>query len=188
MRKESELIELLRTGDTKAFSEIFQLHSKGIMRFCLSYIKNVEDAEEVVEDVFISLWENRKSIRSETSVLPFLVTCARNKILNLFRKKVNSPIYEEYVEVCHSNLILSTGESTIEYYEFENKLMEIIDTLPPTQQKVLRLSKFENLSNSEIAETLHLNVQTVKNALSSGLKILRDSIKKLQMTFLSLFI
>lgn len=188
MRKEQELISLLRAGDTKAFSEIFQLHSKGIMRFCLCYIKNVEDAEEVVEDVFISLWENRKNIRSETSVRPFLVTCARNKILNLFRKKVNSPVYEEYVEVFHSNLISSSGEKTIEYYEFEKKLMKIIDTLPPTQKKVLRMSRFENLSNSEIAQTLHLNVQTVKNALSSGLKILRESIKNLQMTFLSLFI
>lgn len=188
MRKEPELIELLKRGDPKAFSEIFLLYSKDIMRFCLSYIKNVEDTEDVVEDVFISLWENRKNLRAVTSVRPFLVTCARNKILNLFRKRVNSPVYEEYVEIFHGGMVSISGEKTIEYDEFEKKVMEIIDALPPTQKKVLRLSRFEYLSNSEIAETLNLNIQTVKNALSTGLKILRDRLKNIQMTFLSLFI
>lgn len=157
------------------------------MRFCYKYIGPKEDVEEIVSDVFISLWENRENIRSLETLKPFLIVTARNKILNYIRKKVNSPSYEEYIEYRHASL-LSHSPDNLEYKEFEMSLLKLIAKLSPTQKKVIMMSKFENLSNTEISTILGLNIQTVKNALSEGLKTLRAMLGTLKTIILSFII
>lgn len=186
LENEKLLIKELKAGDKKAFTVLFDYYSPHILQFCRSYIKNIQDVEEIVEDVFISLWENRKKLRATESVKPFLVINARNKILNHIRKQINSPVYEDYMENHHDNL-LNMNDSNLEYEEFEKSIIAVIDSLPSTQNKVIKMSRLENLSNPEIAHNLNLNIQTVKNALSQGLKTIREKVKDIQFLFLNLF-
>jgi len=100
---------------------------------------------------------------------------------------VNHPIYEEYV----NNMDFLSEEnaySRLEYDEFVQKLYAAMKKLPLTQQKVITLSRMQQLSNKEVAEELSLSEQTVKNQLSLGLKTLRDLLNKVALLIMLLFI
>lgn len=186
---EEELINRLINGDKKAFNSIYDLYGAQLMRFCMSYLGSKEDIEEIVQDVFISLWQNRKNLRNRQSLKPFLVISTKNRLSKLIRKRINSPIYEEYIEHQHQQII-HDDKHTIEYEEFEKILLKFVDSLPSTQQKVLKMSKFGHMTNDEIATKLNLSLSTVKNALSNGLKTLRRNISSLPLipfTLLTLF-
>lgn len=159
--KERLLIHSLKLGSTIAFDRIYQMYAKRLYAYSLQFTKSAEDAEEIVQDVFTKLWINREGIKQEDSLKSLLFTIAKHLLINAFRSKVNQQIYEDYVEYANE---LSTNDTTnrIEYNEFLKAVEQNIATLPNTQQKVIKLSRFEHLSNKEIAERMQLSEQTVK--------------------------
>lgn len=171
---EQDLIKHLNAGDRHAFDRLYGLYAGRIMSFCMKYLNSAEDAEDIVQDVFIALWNNRNKLKNATSVKPFLYTAARNRIINIYRAKVNSPLYEDYVAIRDEHAQEASGSSAIEYKEFEHIVMDCINSLPKTQMAVVTLSRLYNMPVDEIARRLQLRPQTVKNALSSGLKTLRQ--------------
>ncbi|MGK4194728.1 RNA polymerase sigma-70 factor [Phocaeicola dorei] len=174
--KERLLIHSLKLGSTIAFDRIYQMYAKRLYAYSLQFTKSAEDAEEIVQDVFTKLWINREGIKQEDSLKSLLFTIAKHLLINAFRSKVNQQIYEDYVEYANE---LSTNDTTnrIEYNEFLKAVEQNIATLPNTQQKVIKLSRFEHLSNKEIAERMQLSEQTVKNQLSVGLKLLKEKLR-----------
>lgn len=100
---------------------------------------------------------------------------AKHYLINAYRKVINSPVYEDYMDYLdHYNS--TTADSQLEYDDFVRKLNQMLAKLPKTQQEIIRLSKLEMLNNQEIAEKLNYSEQTVKNQLSMGLKQLRQLI------------
>lgn len=175
--KESDLILHLKNDDRHAFDTIYSMYAPRLMSFCLSYVRITEDAEEIIQDIFISLWKNRATIQITESLSPFLSGALRNKILYYFRRKLNSPIYEQFIDI--RDEILPVDQQTgIEYEEFRRIILTEINGLPRSQKDAILLSKFQGLSNKEISERLGLNIQTVKNSLSLGLKNLRRRLSK----------
>ena len=170
---EQDLIIRMKNGDKQAFGVLSELHARRLMAYCLGYIHIVEDAEEILQEVFLSVWRNREDIKNTRSLRPLLNAAIRNKILYYFRSKINSPLYEDFVNIKEEHVGYA-DEATLEYEEFRNMVMTEIENLPRTQRDSITLSKLHGMSNAEIAETLGLNIQTVKNALSQGLKTLRD--------------
>ncbi len=173
---EQDLIKHLKAGDRHAFDRLYGLYAGRIMSFCITYLNSTEDAEDIVQDVFIALWNNRNKLKNTVSVKPFLYTAARNRILNIYRTKANSPLYEDYVNIREEYGHETSDTSSIEYEEFERIVMDRINALPKTQMAVVTLSRLHNMSVDEIARKLQLRPQTVKNALSSGLKSLHQSL------------
>lgn len=172
---ESELIARLAAGDKTAFDTIYYKYVAKLLGFCRKYLRSTEDIEEIVEDVFISLWQNRRNLRNADSVRPLLFISTRNRLLNALRARINSPIYEEYIELCHHH-ILASEPRPMEYSEFERLVMTSIRSLPPTQRRVIIMSRLEYLSTQEISQRLNLSPQTVRNALSQGLKQLHEKL------------
>lgn len=100
---------------------------------------------------------------------------AKHYLINAYRKVINSPVYEDYMDYLdHYNS--TTADSQLEYDDFVRQLNQMLAKLPKTQQEIIRLSKLEMLNNQEIAEKLNYSEQTVKNQLSMGLKQLRQLI------------
>ena len=95
--------------------------------------------------------------------------------MNAYKLRLNSPLYEDYVNAQHV-AVGADSDRRMEYTEFEQMVKRELNLLSPTQQRVIMMSRFEQMSNSEIAKTLDLSIQTVKNSLSTGLKILREKI------------
>lgn len=169
---EQKLIEELKKGSQKAFDEIYRIYSAHLFRYCLQFCKMVEDAEEIVQDVFLQLWLNRENIQQTKTLRALLFIMSRNRLINAYRKKVNSALYEDYVFYNDQFKEIDSSHQ-LEYRDFVVMVSKVIKRLPDTQQKVITLSKFNHLSNKEVAAKLSLSEQTVKNQLSVGLKTLK---------------
>lgn len=176
------LISELKSGSHDAFNRIYEMYSKRLFAFCVQYTKSSEDAEDIVQDVFIRLWSNKEKIHQEETLRSLLFIMSKNHLINSYRAKVNSPIYEEYLN--HLDDVSVTDSSPMEYDEFVKQLYAELHTLPLTQQRVIELSRFKHLDNRQIAKVLSLQEQTIKNQLSIGLKALR---KKMNKAFIYIF-
>lgn len=184
---EQVLILLLKKGSSDAFDKIYQMYSKRLYAYSIQFTKSSEEAEEIVQDVFVNLWKNKENIRQNDTLESFLFIMAKHLLINAYRSMINHPVYEEYIYHLDKLSINNTYQN-IEYDEFVRKLEREISKLPPTQQKVIRLSRLQELSNKEVAERLSLSEQTVKNQLSLGLKTLRENLDKILIIIILFFL
>lgn len=173
--KEQDLIYALKEGSHKAFDAIYKIYARRLYAYSLLFTKSHEEAKEVVQDVFIKLWMSRTKIRQEETLRSLLFIIAKNYLINSYRSKINSPVYEEYI-MHKETMIVNDTEYQVEYHDFLNKFNKAMEYLPPTQRKIVTLSKIYQFSNKEIVEKLSLSEQTVKNQLSLGLKTLREKL------------
>ena len=171
------LIAGLKKGSKEAFDEIYRLYAGRLLAYCVQYTKCREDAEEIVQDVFVALWNSRRDIRQEETLRSLLFTISKHRVINAYRSTLNSPVYEDYVDY-QNDLSVSEDCHPMEYEQYVRIVKDTIRRLPSTQQRVITLSRFSQLSNKEIAERLSLSEQTVKNQLSIGLKALREMLAK----------
>ena len=174
VENECILIKNLMNGDRSSFDRIYDLYAGRLYAFSLDFCKEKADAEDIVQDVFIRLWINRGSIRNTDSVKSLLFAMARNALISAWKAKTEMK-FGHYSE---ADNIASADVSEQEYAELETMVNGFIDRLNPTQRDVVRMSRFENKCHREIAENLGLSVQTVKNAISQGLKSVRLSLGK----------
>ena len=104
----------------KAFDEIYGLYARRLFAFCLKYTKSKENAEEIMEDTFVWLWNNRSTLEEADSVKPLLFLRAKHYLINAYRKVINSPVYEDYMDYLdHHNS--TTADSQLEYDDFVSK-------------------------------------------------------------------
>lgn len=181
LQNEEILIVELKKGSKKAFDQIYKLYAKRLFMYCMQYTKCREDAEEIVQDVFVALWKNRETIRLEESLSALLFVISKHRVINAYRSTLNSPVYEDYIN--YKNDFFVGEYSRLEYEQYVKTIKMAMKHLPITQQRVIALSRFSGFSNKEIAEHLSLSEQTVKNQLSVGLKTLRQLLSKAFLLF-----
>lgn len=172
MADERLLISQLRQGSHKAFDILYGLYAKRLYLFCMHYNKSAYDSEDIVQETFVKLWQNRAKLKDSDSLGPYLMTMSKNLLINSYKKRVNSNIYLDYV-MYRDAMKAEHLDTMLNFSEFFTLVDDKIKQLPQTQQKIIRLSRFDDLSNKEICEVLNLKDQTVKNQLSMGLKRLR---------------
>lgn len=174
IQTERVIAEAVRSGSAKAFEIVYRLYIRRLYAYCYEVIRVRQETEEVVHDVFMALWNSREAIDSSLGVGRLLFAIARRKRIDAFRRIVNSPIYEDYVE--HANSISSTDAAPMEYDEFRKALFEAIGRMPRRPRQIITLSRVDGLSNDEIALRLGLSEKTVRNQLSLALRQLHDHI------------
>lgn len=174
-KSEIELIRELKEGSVQAFDAIYKLYFKRLYSYCYQFTKSSQDAEEIVQDVFIRLWKIKENIRQEETLKSLLFILSKHLLIDAYHKRVNSIVFEDYIEY-DENTTTNEGQIKLEFDDFLSKLERSIQSLPATQQKVIKLSRFENKSIKEIAEGLSLSEQTVKNQLTLALKKIRSLI------------
>ncbi|MEN8157118.1 MAG: RNA polymerase sigma-70 factor [Bacteroidota bacterium] len=162
-----------RELDQGAFENLFREYFPPLMAFARKILVDEDDAREVVQKVFISLWEKRSEIDLSTTLKSYLFTSVHNRSLNVIRdrKKFSS---EELPEVA-GNWDVS---AQIESMELEGKIMDVIEGLPEKCREIFRLNRFDGLKYSEIANQLGISVKTVENQMSKALKILREKLSR----------
>ena len=174
-KQDKELVELLMGGSQEALGELYARYKKMLMPFCKKNMKNEADAEDIIHDIFLQLWENRHLLGEISSFSSYVQTMAKNKVFYTFRQ---SDIHSRFVRnmlTNGENSMNDTEDAVIDndYAEFLN---EIIERLPPMQKKVFRLSRVERLTYKEIAELLHLSADTVKKHASLALEKIKKQI------------
>ncbi|MDR0507586.1 MAG: RNA polymerase sigma-70 factor [Dysgonamonadaceae bacterium] len=180
---ESDYIRQLKNGQSKAFDAIYQMYAKRLYAYSFQFTKSKDEAEDIVQEVFVKLWINREKIKQEDTLRSLLFIMAKHHIINAFHSRINQPAYMEYLQ--YRETLSENDNDPMNYREFLDDLKKAMKTLPTTQQKVIVLSKIQELPNKKIAEKLELSEQTVKNALSAGLKNLKKILAKAYLVLLS---
>lgn len=181
MMKDKELILLLKQSNKDAFTTLYTKYWRQVYNFSKLYLINKDAAEEVVQEVFIKVWESRDFIREEDNFKGLLFIITRNLIFNHHRKSVNEDFYK--MTVLKAIEASYNIEEEIEARNLSEYIDMLIAELPPRRQEIFNLSRKENKTYKEIAELLHISERTVENQISEALKYLRQNI-----TLLSLFL
>lgn len=173
-----ELLTLLKKGDMVAFDAIYNRYCKKLYNFVLRYIKNEKDAEEIVQEVFIKIWESRNNINLYTSFDSFLFTVAYNNTISLIRKRINESKYLEHLK---SVQIITDADEIINelhYKELRKKVHLLLEELTLRQKEIFLLSREQGLTHREIAQKLNISDNTVKNHLIKALNYIKSNIDK----------
>lgn len=171
MQVDRRVVELLKQGDAETFEKVFFSFAERIYYFAMRYMRNQHDAEEIVQEVFVKLWENRSNLNDQLSFSGYLFTIARNTIFNQNRKKVNEQAYQEYVKVFLENSTRRTEEDLI-YSDIKGIVDKVVEDLPPQRKLIYKMSREKGLSYKEIAEELKLSERTVEAHIRLALKTL----------------
>ena len=185
-----QLADQIKKGQTHAFDLLFDRYSQRLYRFSKSLLKNHEDAEGVVQEVFFRIWEKRDELNERKSFRSFLFSIAYNLIIDQFRKRVKDQEYEQFL-IKQAQQNYWNPENKLEYKELKKKVNKAVTELPEQRKKIYQLSREEGLSYKEIAGRLHIKPKTVENHINLALRYIRKRLgnKTLAVAlFLSLFI
>lgn len=163
---------MLKGDSPDAFNDIYRMYAGRLHAFCLRWVKRQEDAEDIVQEVFAKLWNERHNIRQTDTLEHLVFIMARHSLINAFRATLRMPVFEDYTQY-RDRLPNDGGGDPVEFSEFLTFVHRAVDSLPDTRRKVVQLAKIEGRNNHEIAEQLSLSEQTVRNQLSLGLKEVR---------------
>jgi len=171
-----ELVSRLQQGDIEAFDLIYDRYALKLYCFGLKYLKSADEAEEVVQSVFLKVWENTKNLKKELSFKSYLFTIAYNIICKLFRDRYYWRKFAESSYPENTLLASSDVEDVMSYQVVLDRVQQIVNKLPEKQRAVFLKSKIEGQSAKEIARDLNLSPGTVDNYISYILKHIRSNI------------
>jgi RNA polymerase sigma-70 factor, ECF subfamily len=161
-------------GDKASFDLLFKKYYAQLVRFAIGYVHEGQLAEEIVQDVFIKIWENSSKISIESSVLAYLYTSVRNAALNFIKHEKTQKKYEkEEAEIPKTED--TPLEEKVDMNFFRTILSKALSNLPDKCREIFEMAKFEGLSYDEIAEYLEVSEKTVENQMGIALRKLRDS-------------
>jgi RNA polymerase sigma-70 factor (family 1) len=169
---DDELLKLMTQDHREAFNEIYERYSVKLYLTAFKRLRSEDDAKDMVQDLFLSLWLKRQSITIKTSLSAYLYTAVKHKVINYAESNI---VRGNYLNSLNKTLIEydNSTHDTIVSRDLEQHIDFGIDRLSPKMKMVFELSRRENLSVNEIADRLQLSEQTVKNQISKALKILR---------------
>lgn len=166
---------MIQNGNIRAFDEFYKQNWRSLYQMAYHSTGSVEDAKDLVQNVFINFWNARYSIDVDQFHVSYLFTSLRNGIINLYKKDaVKKRGMEELLHF--DNQPAHTNEDYYIAKELAQTINTQVEELPQKMQRVFVLSRYEHLTISEISETLNIAPRTVKNQLSNALKILRTRV------------
>ncbi len=173
---EKNIMNDISNGDVKAFEDLFKSFFPELSFYAIRFVEDMETAEEIIQDIFFNIWENRAQLKINTSIKSYLYTTVRNTCLNLIKhKKVENKYREHFSRKLQSDEL--DESKWIETSDLQEKISDAINKLPEKRQIIFKMSRFEELSYKEIASKLDISVKTVENQMGSALKFLREELK-----------
>lgn len=173
---EKLLFEQTKKSGIKAFETLFYRYYSFLCAYASKMLDDRDVAEEIVQDLFVEIWEKRAQLIIETSIKSYLFQSVRNRCLNLIQHhKIRTKYAERLLsETAHS---VSVDEVYVEF-DLAEKIEDAIGSLPEKRQEIFRLSREEGLKYREIAEKLNISIKTVETQMSLAIKTLRERLKE----------
>ncbi len=173
---EKILFEKVKQNDKNAFTIIFSNYYNDLVMFASTFSKDKDIAEEVVQDVFVKLWNERHYINVESSLKSFLLKSVQNKCIDWLRHLKSR---EKFIN--ESNLIRNNFENNTEdyllYSELSENIENILSKLPDDICQAFKMNRYEGMKYNEIAEKLDVSVRTVEVRIGKALHLLREHLK-----------
>lgn len=179
----------------KEFEKIYLLYYSRLKRFAKEYVVAEEDAENILQDVFLEFWEKREVLLTYTNLIAFLFTTIRNRSIDCLRRRVLEQEAARKMQETHTltlqmNLdsLQALDEDVFSQNHIEEIITKAIDELPEKCRQVFILSKIEGVKQKEIAAKLNISVNTVESHMNTAYKKLKENLKDYYPLFFFLFI
>jgi RNA polymerase sigma-70 factor (ECF subfamily) len=175
MTGDSEIIGRIRHGDIGQFESLFRSSYVSLVRYAKTLIKDHDTAEEIVQDLFFRLWQDKEKLNIESSLNGYLFRSVHNKCLHLIE---HNRVVERYAEeISHREPEKQESPSDIlQYRELQSKIARILERLPERCGQIFYMNRFEGLKYTEIAEKLSVSVKTVESNMGRALKEFRKEL------------
>jgi len=173
---DNQLLDTLKAGDITAFEMLFRTYYQPLCHYAYTFVQDRDEAEEIVQSTFLSVWEKKSTLEIRTSVKPYLYAMVRNACLNVIK---HEKIKQQHVdgELAVAERSVESVARTVMASELETRIYEAMEKLPEQCRIIFKLSRFEELKYAEIAEQLNLSVKTVENQMGKALKIMREQLR-----------
>jgi RNA polymerase sigma-70 factor (ECF subfamily) len=181
-----KIITDLTSEKDSSLEELFNYYYPRLYNFSKSFLKIEESIDDILQEVFIKVWQNRKNIKSKDTFNAYIFTITRNLLLNELRSRLNNQ--KTRVEIQK----LSVAEeyesyAQTEYEDLKEKIEKVIDELPSRQKEIFMLSRTEGLSHKEIAEKLQITTKTVEYHITQSTAFIKQKLKSLGLMSLLCF-
>ncbi len=171
------LIIGLKNGDKSIFEEVYREYYIPLCYYSLKYVESIEDSEEIVQDLFLKLWEKHEELEINSSLKAYLYRAVQNYALNYLNKKKTQ---EKYIlhQGWQSYDYAENGLQKLETEELRIILKHALLKLPEKRRRIFELSRFDGLKYGKIAVQLSISVKTVETQMTKALKYLRIILKE----------
>ncbi len=170
-------------GDESAFSIIFKTYYVDLVLFAVTFVRDKQAAEEIAQDVFIRLWENRECVIITSSLRSFLLKSIQNRCIDTIRHLKIVDNYQSKLQN-HPLLLENDTENYVLYSELEDDLKKALGKLPEDISKIFLLNRFEGFTYAEIASQLDISVRMVEVRMGKALSLLKQYLKDYLITIL----
>lgn len=167
----------IKHGDEQAFELLFRKYYSKLKSFVNKFLHDQEETEEIVEEVFIKIWENRKSIDPDNSLVSYMFKTAQNLSLNALRKRKIISKSIEILKAESAENVYSYASEDHHIFELEDNIADAIEKIPSRSKEVFMLSRISGLKYDQIADQLNISIRTVEVHISKALKILRVQLR-----------
>jgi RNA polymerase sigma-70 factor, ECF subfamily len=172
------ILKQLSQDDKTALEQLFNYFYPRLYNFSKSFLKLDEGIDDILQEVFLKIWQNRKNIKNTETFNSYIFTITRNLLLNELRSRLNEQKTKEKIfkRSVAEEFLLS---EQIEYQEMKEKVDQMVAILPERQREVFLLSRKEGLSYKEIATKLDIAEKTVEYHISQAIGVLKKKMKEL---------
>lgn len=172
---DNDLLDLLTEGNEEAFTEIFNRYWKPVLTVAANKTGDLDEAEDIVQDLFISLWKRRADLQLTSSLGSYLAVSAKYKVLKVLAARNKTLSLEEGSQAAALSSP-SGAESAMEMEQLTGRLSEVVESLPEKCRIVYRLSRESGFSHKEIAGQMAISEKTVEAHISRALRAIRHAI------------
>jgi RNA polymerase sigma-70 factor, ECF subfamily len=172
MIRDTEIIGRIRNGDVGQFESLFRSSYVSLVRYAKTLIKDHDTAEEIVQDLFFRIWQDKEKLNIESSLNGYLFRSVHNRCLHYIE---HNKVVERHAEEMsyHQTETQESPSDILNYKELQEKVAMILERLPERCGRIFTMSRFEGLKYSEIAEKLSVSVKTVEANMGRALKEFR---------------
>lgn len=168
-----ELLQQMATGDKQAYTELYNRHWEDLFITAAKALRGKEEAADVVQDVFLSLWNRRNELNLLGSLTAYLHTCVRYKCIHYIEKNITRRDYLYQLQEVIVSSFPTNAEIDLELKEVQQTIYKAVAKMPPKMRKVYKLSRQQQLTHKEIAENMSISVETVRKHIHHALHLIR---------------
>jgi RNA polymerase sigma-70 factor (ECF subfamily) len=179
------LLQQLTHSDQAAFTAIYQRYWKALFREAMNVLRSQKEAEDCVQELFVSLWRRRESLAVSSSLGAYLHTAVRYQCIDIIEKDMKRGGYlKDFTNYLEENQAMPSVEEEMYARDLAANIDQVMDKMPGKMREVFRLSRHEHLTHREIADRLHISEETVKKQIYLALKILKSNLGDASMAML----
>jgi RNA polymerase sigma-70 factor (ECF subfamily) len=170
----------IKNGNVEAFKLFFESIYHELYFYCRKFILNPNDAKDLLQDVFLRLWENRSEVDIYVSLKSYVFRSVHNECINYLKRKTPEFVPDGISDISDYNNTINSVDnpySDVLVHEIERTINESVEQLPEQCKTIFMMSRFEGMPNKEIAEKMQISVRTVETQIYRALKILKAQLK-----------